>query len=315
MVLPLRPNYIQKYTYVHIFAYIIIILGINGITIMSQTIDMNELFKPAQSGRAVEDIALQLEAAITSGEIAPGDRLPSERQLQLLFKTGRGVIREAMRILKQKDLVEIKKGAKGGAFVKQLPEAGINDSLALFLKQYSVAPESVIEFRESMDRTIILLAISRGSREEKKILYSRAEEFNSYVSSPDASSEKIGEMDRELNTLLARLTGNPVFEWVMNSIQLGFSSYDYALYEDLNYRMKTGLNWANTAGAILEGEPMRALAFAANHYNLLRECLNEKKETMTSPEISLTDITPDTEGEEVPDESDNIISIKRGLEE
>jgi len=282
---------------------------------MRNSMEIDKLFKPVQPGRAVEDIALQLEASITSGEIKPGSRLPSERQLQLLFKTGRGVIREAMQILKQKNLVEIKKGARGGAFIKQLPEAGINDSLPLFLKQYSVSPESVIEFRESMDRTIILLAISRGSKNDKDNLYNRADEFYRYVSSGDASSEKIGEMDRELNILLAKMTGNPIFEWMMNSIQLGFSSFDYALYEDKEYRIKTGLNWADTAGAILVGEPLRALSFTANHYTLLRSCLDDKKQPAAGPELNLAELTAAQNEEEVPEESEKIISISRGTEE
>jgi len=77
------------------------------------------MFSPVQIGRAGEDIALQIEAAILEERILPGERLPSERELQVQFKTGRGVIREAIRALKQKGLIEIRKGGKGGAYVKK----------------------------------------------------------------------------------------------------------------------------------------------------------------------------------------------------
>ena len=49
-----------------------------------------------RSGRASEDIALHLEAAILAGRLAPGERLPSEREMQARFGTGRGVVREAI---------------------------------------------------------------------------------------------------------------------------------------------------------------------------------------------------------------------------
>jgi DNA-binding FadR family transcriptional regulator len=257
--------------------------------------DEHFLFKPVQTGRAVEEIALQLEAAINSGEIKPGDRLPSERQLQILFKTGRGIIREAMRILRQKDLVEIKKGAKGGAFVKHIEERNLNESLALFLKQHSINPESIIEFRESVDRTIIVLAITRGSKSDREELLQKAREFHKYVSSPESDREKISDMDRELNTLLAKLTKNPVFEWVMNALQLGFSSYDQILYEDFDYRVKTAANWADTAGEIASGETLKALSFVTSHYNLLRECLRRKKKEASIRELDFSTITPDDE--------------------
>ncbi|NIQ94115.1 MAG: FadR family transcriptional regulator, partial [Desulfuromonadales bacterium] len=66
----------------------------------------------------------------------------------------RGVVREALRALKQKGLIEIRKGARGGAFVKHIEVANVSESLALFLKLNRVSPEHLIEFRESVDQTI-----------------------------------------------------------------------------------------------------------------------------------------------------------------
>ena len=38
-------------------------------------------FEPVNMGRAGEEVALQIEAAILAGQLEPGDRLPSEREL------------------------------------------------------------------------------------------------------------------------------------------------------------------------------------------------------------------------------------------
>ncbi len=234
---------------------------------------LNDIFKPIQNGRACEDIALNLEAAILDGRLTPGERLPSEREMQHQFGTGRGVVREAIKILKQKGLLEVRKGVKGGAYVRELEMANVSESLSLFLKQHPMAPEKVIEFRESIDRTITVLAISRGTRTEKEALLAAVVQLGELMATPDPDLAVTGELDRQLNLMLVRMARSPLFEWVMHALQMGFSSHDYALYEDLEYRQKVAANWLDTTRAIVDGEPMRALSSISHHYSLLRACL------------------------------------------
>ncbi len=243
---------------------------------MSEKESLKQLFIPVSVGRASEDISLQIEAAILDGRLAPGERLPSEREMQAQFGTGRGVIREAIKTLKQKGLLEVRKGVKGGAYVRQLEVSNVSESLALFLKQQPVEPEGLIEFRESMDRTITVLAIQRGSDKEKKDLLEGALNLASLMRSSEPDFHAISELDRKLNIMLARMARNTLFEWVMSALQMGFSSHDYALYQDPVYREKAAANWSDTASAIAAGEPMRALSYIGHHYVLLRQCVEEQ---------------------------------------
>jgi len=240
-------------------------------------------FTPARngrspSGRSSEDVALQIEAAIVSGQIAPGEGLPSEREMQNQFQTSRGVIREALRALREKGLLEIRKGAKGGAYVRELDLKNVSQPLALLLKQRHVSPEHVVEFRDTMDRAITLLAITRGGQEARQQLLQDAEKLYNEAAKPEPDLELLGEMDRELNIKLGRLACNPVFEWVMGATQQGFSSHDYALYEDPDFREQTALNWVETARNIAWGEPLDALSNISHHYVLLRRCIARRKE-------------------------------------
>lgn len=248
-----------------------------GITIMP-TSDAKQLlmFTPARSGRSSEDVALQIEAAIVSGKIKPGQGLPSERDMQAQFKTGRGTIREALRALREKGLLEIRKGAKGGAYVRELDVYNVSQPLALLFKQQHVAPEHVVEFRESMDRSITLLALSRASAQARQELIRDAEELRTLALEPDPDLDLLGEMDRDLNLKLGRMAANPVFEWIMAATQQGFSSQDYALYEDPQFREKTAANWVETARQIAANEPLGALSCISNHYVLLRSCLRQR---------------------------------------
>jgi len=235
------------------------------------------MFTPVQIGRAGEDIALQIEAAILEQKILPGERLPSERELQTLFLCGRGVIREAIRALKQKGLVEVRKGAKGGAYVKNIEVANVGESLALFLKQQHVGPEDIAEFRESIDRVITVLAITRGTVVEKEKLVADTEKLLGLLKEENPDQDSLARHDRVLNIQLAKMSKNPIFEWVMEAIQLGFSSHDYALYKNQEYRRKTAENWHTTACRIAENEPMKALNSISAHYSLLQSCIKEEK--------------------------------------
>lgn len=241
---------------------------------MNSKVPGYNFFLPVKAGRAVEEVILQLEAAIIENKIAPGEKLPSEREMQVQFKTGRGVIREALQVLKQKDLVEIKKGARGGAFVKNVEVVKISESLSLFLKQNNIPPQSIVEFRQTIDNTISTLAIARGEKSEKEKLVSTATRLKELVLRNEPDMEPIIELDRELNTIFVKMTKNPVFEWVMRALQSGFSSYDYALYQDAEFRKKAADNWISTAKEIEAGEPLKASSYVNNHYLLLKECIN-----------------------------------------
>lgn len=234
------------------------------------------IFIPVQIGRAGEDIALQIEAAILGEKILPGERLPSERELQGQFQCGRGVIREAIRALKQKGLVETRKGAKGGAYIKNIEVANVGESLALFLKQQHIGSNDIVEFRESIDRVIAILAIARASEREKEELVADTEKLLELLEDGEPDKNSLARQDQVLNIRLAKMSKNPIFEWVMEAIQHGFSSHDYALYDDPGYRRKTAKNWHVTACRIAENDPMKALNSISAHYTLLQSCIEQK---------------------------------------
>lgn len=234
------------------------------------------IFIPVQIGRAGEDIALQIEAAILGEKILPGERLPSERELQVQFQCGRGVIREAIRALKQKGLVETRKGAKGGAYIKNIEVANVGESLALFLKQQHIGPNEIVEFRESIDRVIAILAIARASTREKEELVADTEKLLELLEGGEPDKNSLARQDQVLNIRLAKMSKNRVFEWVMEAIQHGFSSHDYALYDDPEYRKKTARNWHVTACRIAENDPLKALNSISAHYTLLQSCIEQK---------------------------------------
>jgi DNA-binding FadR family transcriptional regulator len=73
------------------------------------------LYSNVRITRLFEQVAEQIEASILEGVFSTGDRLPSERQLAQRCGVSRNVVREAVKRLSQKNLVETRSGR--GTFV------------------------------------------------------------------------------------------------------------------------------------------------------------------------------------------------------
>ena len=70
-------------------------------------------YTPLKKKRLYEEVADQIKQTIFNGEIAPGEQLPSERELSQMFSVGRPTIREALRTLSVLGLIDIHPGQKG----------------------------------------------------------------------------------------------------------------------------------------------------------------------------------------------------------
>jgi DNA-binding FadR family transcriptional regulator len=73
-------------------------------------------FRPVRRVRSFDDVVEQVRRSIVDGDIEAGDRLPSERDLAEQFGVSRATLREALRALEALGLLEIRRGAQGGAF-------------------------------------------------------------------------------------------------------------------------------------------------------------------------------------------------------
>jgi len=61
------------------------------------------MFRAAKQSRIFQDIVDQIQEAILSGSVKSGTMLPAERELKEMFETSRGTLREALRVLEQKE--------------------------------------------------------------------------------------------------------------------------------------------------------------------------------------------------------------------
>jgi GntR family transcriptional repressor for pyruvate dehydrogenase complex len=182
----------------------------NGVTIAGLSV------KPVQSQRAFEDIAQQLRSVISTGQLKPGDRLPSERELSVAFGVSRNTLREALRSLEISGMIELRKGVKGGAFV--LPG---NPSVVVggFLDLYhlgAITPAQLTESRVWIEELVVRIVCRRANEEDLAEL-----EKNIAATETAMKANNLQSWVDEIlafHLLLGRATHNPVLVIVMDAI-------------------------------------------------------------------------------------------------
>ncbi|MDF1704696.1 MAG: FadR/GntR family transcriptional regulator [Aeromicrobium sp.] len=114
---------------------------------------------------AYQQVADQLLDRILDGSLAAGDRLPSETELSAIFGVSRSTVREALRVLTSRDLVETARGTTGGTFVRRVELGQVSDyletSLGLMSGTDDVTVAHMLEAREILEVPAARLAAER----------------------------------------------------------------------------------------------------------------------------------------------------------
>src|SRR5512134_2290152 len=119
---------------------------------------------PVKSTRIYEEIVRQIKSMISEGRLKSGDQLPPERDLAEKFLVSRTSVREALRSLQSRGLIEIRAGE--GAFVRDVSVEALIEPLALVILPHREAVGELFEARRLIEPSIAALAARRATREE-----------------------------------------------------------------------------------------------------------------------------------------------------
>ena len=132
-------------------------------------------FHPVPTQRASEAIYEQIKALILSGELRPGDRLPSERSLMDTLQRSRPTIREALRMLEHAGLIRTVPGATGA--VVRVPDTDeVEESLTVMLRANRVTVAELAEYRMINDTALSRWAAGRRTGKDLERLEAVLEE-------------------------------------------------------------------------------------------------------------------------------------------
>jgi GntR family transcriptional repressor for pyruvate dehydrogenase complex len=172
---------------------------------------MKYMYQPIQSERLYERIVDQIERLIVAGDLKVGDQLPAERELAEQFTVSRTAVREAIKALREKGLVEIRLGR--GTFVTNGASGAVRRSLGLLLKDES-GFTNLVEVREILEPEIAALAATRVAEENIAAMTEAVEMMETALE----NVEIFVEADLDFHLALAEATQNPVIPALMDSI-------------------------------------------------------------------------------------------------
>src|SRR4051794_5170913 len=104
-----------------------------------------------REARVFEAISGDIRARVSRGDLKPGHKLQSERDLAEKYGVSRSAVREALRSLERGGVIELRKGPKGGTFIRQANTDLVTQSLNDVLDFGGVSIASLTE-----SRTIVL---------------------------------------------------------------------------------------------------------------------------------------------------------------
>jgi GntR family transcriptional repressor for pyruvate dehydrogenase complex len=175
--------------------------------------DQNGMFRPVNSGRLSTDIVEQVVSAIRDGSLRTGDRLPSEREMVEQFGVSRLSVRDAIRVLETKGLVEVKRGTLGGAFVADGTAGVVMEGLATMVALSPSTAEDVTEARMVLELNALPLAIERATEEDLAELEAICDERDAALADGTYSTE----LSVMFHRRLARAAHNVAIELLVES--------------------------------------------------------------------------------------------------
>jgi DNA-binding FadR family transcriptional regulator len=224
------------------------------------------MFKKPKQNRIFQDLVTQIEEAILDGKLNPGDRLPPERDLQEMFETSRGSLREALRVLEEKGLIDIRTGAGGGSVVKTPGTGQVSQSLGFLIRYQQVSLDHLAEFREDVEGTVVALAAERADAADVALLKGLLKEAEANLNGGLAHLDVFLQADRRIHLEFSRIAGNPVYASVLQSVHENIHRYYEKFLPKEEHIIKENYqDLCDLVAAVEKGQPDRAKTLARKH--------------------------------------------------
>ncbi len=183
------------------------------------------MFKKTNQQRIFEDLVAQIEEAILDGRLKAGDKLPAQRDLVEMFQTSRGPLREALRVLEQKGLLDIKRGVRGGAVIKRPGMAPVAESLGLLVRHRKITLAELAQFREGVEGNVAGIAAQQATPADIAGLKGLLDQAGQHAKAGVRAWESFCRVDNRIHVAIAKAAGNRVYEFVLRMVHDNIQQY------------------------------------------------------------------------------------------
>lgn len=221
----------------------------------------------------VPQIEDQLIIYIQQEQINIGSKLPSEYKLAEIFGVGRSTIREAVKSLVTKGILEVKRGS--GTFVKN-KEVMVVDPLGIsqFKDKYRLAME-LFDIRILLEPEVAAVACKNATEDEKKHIKKLCDEVENLYLSGKNHIQK----DMEFHAAIAKCSGNRVVEVLVPVILTAITTFANLTRRKL--QKETLETHREITNAILRGDSMGAKCAMIMHLTYNRQMVLKLSEKLS----------------------------------
>ena len=174
------------------------------------------MFKSIQPNRISSAIMAQIKEAVLQNKLMPGDKLPSEHELMEQFKASRVTIREALRTLEYSGILEIKRGSRGGAFIKDQNSKIVTNFLQDMFATGKIKMSNLTEVRLALEPLSAKVAASRVKEYSLKQIGLNLKEDKNLLEKGELGDARLCHM--EFHRLIAQASGNPMIFFMIDSM-------------------------------------------------------------------------------------------------
>lgn len=233
-------------------------------------------------------ISRNLEELILDGTLQPGDKVPSERQLAQRLKVSRPTIREALKGLRGRGVIETRHG-QGSFIVGMLSDEQNETPLSRLYDSHPRLLYDLLEVRELLECEAARLAAERGT---EKDFYKITKAYNAMSAEPEALNEgrstardigqsrlHMAQLDHAFHRAIYEASHNPVLVHTLQSlIQLMLNSVMASvsnLYHRDRQKQQIDKHHRQIYNAIIDRKPETAKKVAGEHIRNVRDRMLE----------------------------------------
>lgn len=240
---------------------------------------MGELFSRIEHSRAADEVARQVERLILEGVLRAGDQLPGERGLATRLDVSRPILRDALKMLEERGLLESRHG--GGTYVADVVGELFAPAMVRLIGHHRKAAADYLEYRREIEAVAADLAARRATGEDRQMLADIMTRMEAAHAAADAEQETAS--DVEFHNAIGEAAHNIVLLHTLRSCYRLLSEEVFynrtVIYMQAGARERLLEQHRAIYEAVIAGDPKAAREAARAHIDYVEKAATEAERT------------------------------------